>query len=121
MNELAAIIAFVCYTENINQKDKEEMINSISDEYQELDLYLAINSEEDAEADIYWALDRLLMSGHLEMFRTGNEKQTTNNNKKNGNNNTLSHLFSFYYKNILDRNLSCGLIRSKRIFENYLY
>ncbi len=48
------------------------------------------------------------------MFRTGNE----NKNKKGGG---LQHLFSFYYKNPLDRNVSCGVMRAKRIFETYLY
>ena len=84
-----------------------------------LDLYLSINSEENAESDIYWALDMLLNSGHLEMFRTGNEKNSNNSNSSK--NKGLQQVFGFYYKNILDRNLSCGLMRCKRIFENYLY
>jgi hypothetical protein len=52
---------------------------------QYLELYLDINSEDHAESDIYWALDMLLNSGHLEMFRTGNEKNNNNNNNNNKN------------------------------------
>ena len=56
---------------------------------QYLELYLDINSEDHAESDIYWALDMLLNSGHLEMFRTGNEKNNNNNNNNNNKNKGL--------------------------------